>query len=227
MRVALYARVSLEEGNKDDRRYQEPENQLVPLRTWAASQGWEIVGEYVDRGSGADPNRPEFKRLLNDGMMLKFANVLVWRWDRFSREPMWVAVGRVQRLRERGVGIKSLQESWLDTGKENPMGDLIHSILAWAAAEERRKISDRTKAGIARRRAIGQWRGGRPRTIPLPSVVCEKAADGSWKCRQCEKHFRDDEVFLRKWNAHRRRHEWMDALGVREKGPPQVDGDDL
>jgi DNA invertase Pin-like site-specific DNA recombinase len=177
MKVALYARVSLEEGNKDDKRYQEPENQLVPLRDWASRQGWEVVGEYIDRGSGADPNRVNFKLLLSDAMQLRFHNILVWKWDRFSREPMYVAVGRVQKLRERGVGIKSLTETWLDTGKENPVGDLIMGIMAWAAAEERRKISERTKAGIARRRNIGQWRGGRPKKRDSP-ISAEETTQG-------------------------------------------------
>lgn len=152
----------MDELDPDARRYQEPENQLEPLRDWALRQGWDVVGEYVDRGSGADANRPEFKRLLSDAMQRRFSAILVWRWDRFSREPMFVAVGRVQKLRDRGVGLMSLQESWLDTTKENPVGDITLSILSWAAAEERRRISQRTKAGIQRRRNIGQWKGGRP-----------------------------------------------------------------
>lgn len=168
MKTALYARVSLDEADPDGRRYQEPENQLEPLREWASRMGWVVVGEYVDRGSGADANRPEFKRLLNDAMQLRFKAILVWRWDRFSREQMFVAVGRVQKLRERGVALMSLQESWLDTRAENPMSDITLSILSWASAEERKRISDRTKAGIARRRRIGQWKGGRPQ-----------------KCREC------------------------------------------
>lgn len=163
MKVALYARASMDETNKEDRRYQEPENQLVPLRDWAKSMGWEIVAEYIDRGSGADPNRPDFKRMLQDAMMLRFKVILVWKWDRFSREPMFTAVGRIQKLRERGIGIKSMTETWLDTGQDNPIGDVILSIMLWAAAEERRKISERTKAGIQRRRNIGQWKGGRPK----------------------------------------------------------------
>lgn len=163
MKVALYARVSLEEGNKEDRRYQEPENQLTPLREWVNNMKWEVVREYVDRGSGADSNRPEFKQMLSDAMQLKFSNIIVWKWDRFTRENMFVAVGRVNKLRERGIGIKSLTESWLDTGKDNPMADVVLAIMSWAAAEERKKISERTKAGIKRRRAIKQWNGGRPK----------------------------------------------------------------
>lgn len=165
MKVALYARVSLEETNEKDRRYQEPENQLEPLREWAKTQGWTIVEEYIDRGSGADPNRTSFKKMLQDAMMLKFQVILVWKLDRFSREPMSIAIGRIQKLRERSVGIKSLTETWLDTAKDNPMGDLVMAIMAWAAGEERRKISERTKAGIARKKSMGQWKGGRPNII--------------------------------------------------------------
>lgn len=153
----------MEEGNSSDRRYQEPENQLQPLREWAVRMGWEVVSEFVDRGSGADPNRESFNRMLSEAMMLRFNNILVWKLDRFSRESLSVSIGRIQKLRERGVGVKSLTESWLDTDKENPMSELIMAIMMWAAGEERRKISERTKSGIARRRAIGQWRGGRPR----------------------------------------------------------------
>ena len=172
MKLALYARVSLEEGNKDDRRYQEPENQLEPLRTLIAQKGYQIVNEYVDRGSGADPNRPQFRQMMQDAMMMRFTDIYVWKLDRFSREPMSVVVGRIQKLRDRGVGIHSLTEDWLNTGKDNPMSDLILAIMAWAAAEERRKISERTKAGIARRRAINQWKGGRPkkRDPPLTDI---------------------------------------------------------
>jgi len=163
MKVCLYARVSLDERNKDDRRYQEPENQLEPLREWANRMGWEVYAEYVDRGSGADPNRPEFRKMLQDGMMMRFQNILIWKFDRFSREPTFTAVGRVQKLRERGIGIKSLTEDWLNTSKDNPMGDLILSIMAWAGAEERRKISERTKAGIEKKKREGTWKGGRPK----------------------------------------------------------------
>lgn len=173
MKVALYARVSLEEGDKNDRRYQEPENQLEPLREWAKRMDWEIVAEYQDRGSGADPNRPNFRKMLTDAMLMKFQAILVWKIDRFSREPMFVAVGRIDKLRQRGVGIRSLTESWLDTTKENPMGDLTLSIMSWAASEERRKISERTKAGIQRRRNIGQWKGGRPMKSISPELLNE------------------------------------------------------
>jgi DNA invertase Pin-like site-specific DNA recombinase len=103
--------------------------------------------------------------MLKDAMMMRFSLIVVWKLDRFSRENMSQVVGRIQKLRERGVGLKSLTEDWVNTSKENPMSDLILAVMAWAAAEERRKISERTRAGIQRKRNLGQWRGGRPRKV--------------------------------------------------------------
>lgn len=163
MKVALYARVSLEEGNKEDRRYQEPENQLVPLREWAKAQGWEIVKEYVDRGSGANPARENFRNMINDAMLRKFECVVVWKMDRFSREGISQVFSYVHKLKSRGVAIKSMSESWLDTSKDNPMGEIVLAIMSWASQNERQKISERTKLGIQRRKNLGIWKGGRPK----------------------------------------------------------------
>ena len=129
----------------------------------------------MDRGSGADPNRPQFRQMLQDAMMLRFQCIVVWKMDRFSREPLSIVVGRIQKLRERGIGVKSMTEDWMNTSVDNPMGELVLAIMAWVAAEERRKISERTKAGIARRRNIGQWKGGRPKkgTPPSESIATE------------------------------------------------------
>lgn len=171
MKVALYARVSLEEGDKNDRRYQEPENQLEPLRAWAKNQNWTVIREYVDRGSGADPNRPNFRQMLQDAMMFDFKCILVWKLDRFSREPMSIAIGRIQKLKERTIGVRSLTESWLNTSDDNPMSELVMAIMSWAASEERRKISERTKAGIQQKRNLGQWKGGRPKKVPPLSAT--------------------------------------------------------
>jgi DNA invertase Pin-like site-specific DNA recombinase len=62
-RAAIYARVSTRNGHQD------PETQLLALRQVAERAGWQITGEYVDRGiSGAKgrDKRPEFDRLLKD-----------------------------------------------------------------------------------------------------------------------------------------------------------------
>lgn len=162
MKVALYARVSMEEQDSGDRRYQEPENQLQPLRDWAKLQGHETIIEYVDRSSGANPNRPQFRQMLQDAMLRRFQGILIWKLDRFSREGIGNTLAYIRQLKERQIWIRSMTENWMDTSQEG-IAELLLSIMAWVAAEERRKISERTKAGIQRLRNIGQWKGGRPK----------------------------------------------------------------
>lgn len=162
VKVALYARVSMDEMNKDSRQFQDPENQIKPLKDFCKAMDYSIVKIYVDRMSGANPARPEFRKMLNDAMLRRFSGIIVWKLDRFSREGIMPTMSYLNQLKERGIWIKSMTESWLDTSQEG-ITEIVLAIMSWASAEERKKISERTKAGIARRRAIGQWKGGRPK----------------------------------------------------------------
>jgi DNA invertase Pin-like site-specific DNA recombinase len=173
MKVALYARVSLDESDKENKRFQDPENQLNPLREFAHSLDYEIIGEYIDKESGANPNRPQFRTMLQDALMRRFQGIVVWKLDRFSREGIISTMAYIKQLKDRGVWLKSMTESWLDTSQDG-ISDIVIAVMSWAASEERRKISERTKAGIARRRAIGQWKGGRPKKKGTPIDDGEK-----------------------------------------------------
>ena len=64
MKVALYARVSKKETDPLGKMYQEPMNQIEPMRKYCEDMGWEVKFEFVDRKSGADSNRPEFQKML-------------------------------------------------------------------------------------------------------------------------------------------------------------------
>lgn len=176
MKVAIYARVSMDEAFKD-KRFQDPLNQIDPLRKWAVSQGWEIAAEYIDKCSGADHNRPEFRRMMNDAMLLKFDTIIVWKLDRFSREGIGHTLAYIKQLQGRNRGLKSMTESWVDISADNPMAELILAIFSWVASEERKKISERTKLGIQRRKNLGIWKGGRPKKrVPPISTEENKVA---------------------------------------------------
>jgi DNA invertase Pin-like site-specific DNA recombinase len=205
IKVAIYVRVSLDES-KDSKQYQEPENQITPLKEFCKSFNWEIFDIYIDKMSGANPARPEFRRMMSDGMQRKFNGIVVWKLDRFSREGIMPTMSYIQQLKSRGIWLKSMTESWLDTSQEG-ITEIVLAIMSWASAEERKKISERTKAGIAQRKATGNWKGGRPRKTPNIDEVCLKVGN-IWKCKQCGKEFPNNDNFLRKWNFHSRRHKW-------------------
>jgi DNA invertase Pin-like site-specific DNA recombinase len=59
-----------------------------------------------------------------------------------------------------GVTVVSVRESWLDTG--GPVRSLLIAIFSWVAEQERARLIERTKAGLAAARRKGK-RLGRPR----------------------------------------------------------------
>ncbi|MFA5313064.1 MAG: recombinase family protein, partial [Methanomassiliicoccales archaeon] len=79
MRVALYARVSTTDQG------QNPETQLYRLRELAKVRGWDIYKEYVDFASGKNPDRPQFKVLMEDVKQHRFDLIFVTRIDRMMR----------------------------------------------------------------------------------------------------------------------------------------------
>jgi len=162
MKIALYARVSLDEMDKNKRRFQDPENQLVQLRDFCKAMNWEIYDEYIDKMSGANPARVRFREMMQEAMLRRFSGILVWKLDRFSREGVMNTLSYIKQLKGRGIWLRSLTESWLDTGQEG-ITEIVLAIMSWASAEERKKISERTKAGIMRKKAKGEWKGGRPK----------------------------------------------------------------
>jgi len=150
-KCAIYARVSTDEQNLD--------NQLEQLKTFASLQNLMVVETYTDVMSGGSANRPQFQQMLDDARLRKFNIILVWSLDRFSREGINNTLSYLKRLKNHNVSIKSLQESWLDTS-DTGMGELLIAIFSWVAAQERKRISERTKAGMDR---AGKRHTGRPK----------------------------------------------------------------
>lgn len=173
MRIAIYARVSTDDKGQD------PENQLRQLRQWCAGAGHEIVREYIDCESGRKGinGRKQFAALFEDAHKRKFDCVLFWALDRFTREGMVPTILYLQRLASCGVGFHSFTEPHLATDNEL-VRDILLALLASLAKQEAKRISERTKAGMAQAKAQGR-RIGRP-AIPrkVRELIAERSAAG-------------------------------------------------
>jgi DNA invertase Pin-like site-specific DNA recombinase len=145
--VALYARVSTKDKG------QSTENQLPELRRFVQAHGYTVYKEYVEHESGGTGKRSEFQALFADAHLRRFDLVLFWSLDRFSREGVLPTLQYLNQLQGWGVGYKSLTEQYLDS--VGLFQEVIISILATLAKQERIRLSERTKAGMARRRAEG------------------------------------------------------------------------
>lgn len=149
MKVAIYCRVSTGEQYTD--------NQEIDLIKYATEQGWEIYERYVDVISGKEDKRPEFDKLYIDAHQAKFQLVLFWALDRFSRSGTLFTLQKLKELENKGIGWHSYQEPYFSTIGD--FKDVVLSIMATLAKIERDRISERTKAGLARAKAKAKKKG--------------------------------------------------------------------
>ncbi len=169
MKIALYARVSTKDKG------QETENQLVQLREFAAKQNWQITLEYIDRETGGTSDRVQFQAMFADANRRKFDLVLFWSLDRLSREGVLETLQHLNRLTACGVGYKSFTEQYLDSC--GIFKDAVIGILAVIAKQERVRLSERTKAGLAIARSKGRHIG-RPRLNIRSSEITRLRSSG-------------------------------------------------
>ena len=154
MKTAIYARVSTKDGKQD------PENQLSQLRSFAASQNWTVVHEYVDKASGKRGDREQFQKMIGAASRREFDCLLFWSLDRLSREGTVETLNHLQRFTGYGVNYRSFTEQYLDS--TGMFKEAVIGILAAVAKQERVRLSERTIAGLQRAKAQGRV-GGRPK----------------------------------------------------------------
>jgi DNA invertase Pin-like site-specific DNA recombinase len=155
-KAGIYARVST--SDKD----QNPDTQLIPLREFAASQGWTISGEFVDHASATDlRGRSQWQAVIDAASKRKIDLVLIWKLDRAFRSVLHAST-TLEEFRRWGVSLRSYTEPWADT--TSPQGELVFNLLATFAQFERSLIAERVRAGMARAKRQGK-RLGRPRAV--------------------------------------------------------------
>jgi len=131
---------------------QEPDYQIAELEKAGVDA---VFGEKI---TGARMNRPQLARLLK--LCRSGDCVVVWKLDRLGRSLKDVLIA-IEDMKAKGINIRSLTEP-IDT--TSPMGNLVMQILLAVAEMERNLISERTKAGMQRRKEQGQ-RFGKPHYI--------------------------------------------------------------
>jgi DNA invertase Pin-like site-specific DNA recombinase len=170
MRVAIYARVSTKDKGQD------PANQLHQLRAFAERHG-SIYQVYTDQESGGKAERSAFQQLLLEAYQHKFDLVVFWRLDRFSREGALATLRYLKELKDHGVNYKSFTEPYLDS--LGPFGDVIVSMLATIAAQDLIKISENTKAALAKKKAAGMQLGAPAKSAEIIAQMRRLKASGA------------------------------------------------
>ena len=162
MSVYGYIRVSSKD-QKEDR-------QQIALK----EVGVERLNIYVDKQSGKDFNRPQYKKMLRK---LKKDDLLyIKSIDRLGRNYEEILQQWRILTKEKGVDIVVLDMPLLDTrrGKDlmgTFLSDIVLQVLSFVAENERTNIKQRQSEGIAAAKAQG-IKFGRP-PLPLPDNFYE------------------------------------------------------
>ena len=162
MSVYGYIRVSSKD-QKEDR-------QQIALK----EVGVNLQNIYVDKQSGKDFNRPQYKKMLRK---LKKDDLLyIKSIDRLGRNYAEILQQWRILTKEKGVDIVVLDMPLLDTrrGKDlmgTFLSDIVLQVLSFVAENERTNIKQRQAEGIAAAKAQG-IKFGRP-PLPLPDNFYE------------------------------------------------------
>ena len=152
-RVIIYARVSTKEQN--------PDMQLIDLRSYVTARKFELVNVYVDYASGSKSDRESYIKLFNDVRKRKADAVLVWKFDRFARSTKEL-IDALEEFNSLGVDFISYKEN-IDTS--TPTGKILFTMISAFAEFEREILRERVIAGMDKAKARGV-KIGRPE-IPL------------------------------------------------------------
>lgn len=137
---------------------QTSDNQVPDVERFCAHHGYAEARRFtvVDsrwRDEGGPEYQAAIKEVLDAAHRGEFKVLVVWALDRITRLGAEDALRLIRRLRERGVILVSVQESWLNGSAE--IQDVLVSFAGWNAQQESARRSARIRAGLARRKAEG------------------------------------------------------------------------
>ena len=159
-----YARVSTKEQNE--------QRQIIALTQFGLSE--KCI--YVDKQSGRDFERPQYRRLvrkLKDGDTLVVKSI-----DRLGRNYEEILEQWRIITKEKGAAIVVLDMPLLDTRRSRDLtgtliADIVLQLLSYVAQTEREFIRQRQAEGIAAAKARGVHFGRKPLPVPtkFPEVL--------------------------------------------------------
>jgi|ERR1700757_460416 len=168
-RICLFIRVSTNQ--------QDYTRQILELNTYCKNQGYVVVKTIATKitGSKTQKDRPDLIELLSCAKKKQFDKVLVTEISRIGRNAKDIR-NTIDQLHSHKIGIifKSLGvESLNEEHKESFVTNIIISIYAELAQEEKRILVDRIKSGLNAAKAKGKQLG-RPEGKEDKLVVLRK-----------------------------------------------------
>ena len=151
LNAVIYARYSSHNQTE-----QSIEGQLRDCYAFAEREGLQVIGEYIDRAiTGRTDERPDFQRMIADARKQEFQRVIVWKFDRFSRDRYDSAIYK-HKLKQCGVRVLSAMEN---VG-EGDVSIILEALLEASAEQYSLDLSKKVLRGQRESRLKGTFLGG-------------------------------------------------------------------
>ena len=133
--AVIYARYS-----SDTQTEQSIEGQLRVCNEYAKNNDILILRTYIDRAmTGTNDNRPDFRQMIEDSKKHDFNVVLVYKFDRFSRNK-YETTKHKKTLKDNGVKVVSATEYIPDSPEAIILESMIEGYAEYYSAELSEKI---------------------------------------------------------------------------------------
>ena len=160
--AVIYARYSSHNQTE-----QSIEGQLHDAYDFAKKNGYNVIGEYIDRAKSAtSDDRPEFQRMIKESASKVFQYVIVWKQDRFARNRYDSAIYK-RILKNNGVRVVSVMENITDS----PEGVILEGLLEAMAEYYYANLAENIRRGKAETVRKGFFPGG---SVPFGYVLKER-----------------------------------------------------
>ena len=150
LKTAIYVRVSTEEQAKEGISLSA---QIDRCQSYCKARGWKVANVYTDAGySAGSMKRPGVQQLFQDLNQNKFENILVYKFDRFSRNVRDL-ITFLDNLKEKEINFTSVTEN-IDT--TTAMGEAFFQMIGVFAQLERGMVKERVKLAFDKKVKDGE-----------------------------------------------------------------------
>ena len=149
--AVIYARYS-----SSHQREESIEGQVRECREYAEHEGYSVLQVYADRAmTGRTDERPEFQRMLADASSGAFRAILIYKYDRFSRNRYSFAVSEA-RLKKCGVKVVSVRENVAEGAAGIVLKSVLQGMAEWYSVD----LSEKVTRGMKENALKAKWTSG-------------------------------------------------------------------
>lgn len=140
------------------------QNSARQIETFKNHVGFDPSRLFVEKIQGNVPfmERPEAVKMFDDitNQNIK-CTVVVDSTDRLGRNLLDI-LNTIELFKKNRINLKSIKEgfsTFLDNGEENPMANLVISVMGSIGEMERNRIKTRTAEGVSIAKSLGKYNG--------------------------------------------------------------------